>query len=39
MHTLIKQGILKGRSTNGQQIHEEVFNFPGYKTDANQNNT
>jgi hypothetical protein len=32
------QGILKGRDTNGQYIHE-VFNFPGYKRLANQNNT
>jgi hypothetical protein len=29
--TRIHQGILKGRGTNGQQIHEKVFNFPGYK--------
>jgi hypothetical protein len=30
--------FFKGRGTNGQQIHEEVFNLPGYKRDANQNN-
>jgi hypothetical protein len=39
MGTRIKQGILKGRGTNGQSILEEVFNFPGYKRDANQNDT
>jgi hypothetical protein len=32
-------GILKGRGTNAQQIHEEVFSFPGYKRDANQKYT
>jgi hypothetical protein len=30
---------MKGRDTNEQQIHEEVFNFPGYKRDVNQNYT
>jgi hypothetical protein len=30
---------LKGRGANGQLIHEEVFHLPGYKRDANQNNT
>jgi hypothetical protein len=39
MGTYIKQGILKGRGTNNQSISKEVFNFSGYKRDANQNNT
>jgi hypothetical protein len=39
MGTLITQGILKGRGTNDYQIHDEVFNFPGYKIDVNQNCT
>jgi hypothetical protein len=39
MDSWIKQGILKRRDTNGQQIHEEMLKFPGYKRDANQNNT
>jgi hypothetical protein len=30
-------GILKGRGTNGQKTHEEVFNSPGYKREASQN--
>jgi hypothetical protein len=34
--------IFNGRDTNGtngQKIHEEVFNFSGSKKDVNQNNT
>jgi hypothetical protein len=29
--TLIKQRIPQGRGKNGQEIHEEMVNFPGYK--------
>jgi hypothetical protein len=39
MFTWIKQGILKGRGTNGWQIDEKVLNFLGYKIDTNQHNT
>jgi hypothetical protein len=38
MGTWVKQGILKERGAHGQWIHKEVFNFPGYKADENQNN-
>jgi hypothetical protein len=39
MSTWIKERIRKERATNGKQIYKEVFKFPGYKRDANQNNT
>jgi hypothetical protein len=29
--------MLKGRGSNGQKISEGMFNFPGYKSDVNQN--
>jgi hypothetical protein len=29
--------FFKGGSTNGQQIHKEMFNIPGQKGNANQN--
>jgi hypothetical protein len=32
-------GIFKGRGTNGHSAHEEMFNFLGYKRNANQNYT
>jgi hypothetical protein len=32
----IEQTILK-KSTNGQQIHEEMFNMSGHQGNANQN--
>jgi hypothetical protein len=39
MGTWIELRILKVRGTNGQEIHEDMFNFPGYKREAEQNNT
>jgi hypothetical protein len=29
--------FFKGRSSNGQKTHEEMFNIPGHKKNVNQN--
>jgi hypothetical protein len=35
----IEQSFFKGRSPNSQKSHEEMFNIPGHKGNANQNHT